>query len=193
MTPINAGSIQVITLSKGQKTQEKRGEKYQVVIDGLTTLQNVVDSIRTSRNLEQHTVELREKLHQGGREGPYKAAKLKMPAIVPAAKAPSGTLLDNLPPAEWHNGLYGYDIDENRETLDLPSLRNALTDTPGAVMVGTSCAGDALYAFFAGAGCGGQGGLRAPLDRNLGGDADSGAGGERRCLEEPEPDSVHGT
>ena len=150
MTPINAGSIQVSTLSKGQKTQEKRGEKYQVVIDGLTTLQNVVDSIRTSRNLEQHTVELREKLHQGGREGPYKAAKLKMPAIVPAAKAPSGTLLDNLPPAEWHNGLYGYDIDENRETLDLPSLRSALIDTPGVVMVGTSCAGDALYAFFAG-------------------------------------------
>ena len=145
----DARDITVSILSQGQKTQERRAGKSIVVIDGVSTLEDVVRGIRTSSNLEQKTVRLRALLAEGGRKGPYKKAKLEMPAIVPAMQAPKGTELKGLP-VQHHNGLYGFDIDEMREDLDLPAVRQSLIHAPGAVMVGTSCAGDALYSIFAG-------------------------------------------
>ena len=145
----DARAISVSTLSQGQKTQERQAGKSIVVIDEVFTLGDVVRSIRASSALEQKTVRLRALLAEGGRKGPYAKAKLEMPAIVPAMRAPKGTELKGLP-IRHHNGLYGFDIDEMRENLDLPAVRQSLIDAPGAVMVGTSCAGDALYAIFAG-------------------------------------------
>ena len=145
----DARDITVSILSQGQKTQERRAGKSIVVIDGVSTLEDVVRGIRTSSNLEQKTVRLRALLAEGGRKGPYEKAKLEMPAIVPAMQAPKGTELKGLP-VQHHNGLYGFDIDEMREDLDLPAVRQSLIHAPGAVMVGTSCAGDALYSIFAG-------------------------------------------
>ncbi len=146
----DAKAISVSSLSQGQKTQERRDGKSPIVIDGVATLEDVVHSIRTSTKLAQQTVRLRELLAEGGRKGPYEKAKLDMPAIVPAMCAPKGTLLTEAVAPTWHNGLYGFDIDEHRQDLDIPAVRKALIEAPGAVMVGTSVAGDALYAVFKG-------------------------------------------
>ncbi len=121
-----------------------------MVVDGLAILEEVADRIRTSDSLKEQTAALREELLKGGRKGEYQRAKLLMPAIIPAAHAPKGTRLEKLPPAEYHNSLYGFDIDELRHSIDLPSLRAKLIATSGAVMVGMSCAGDALYVVIAG-------------------------------------------
>ena len=145
----DAGHVTVSILSQGQKSLERRAGKSIVVIDGVSTLVDVVRGIRTSVNLEQKTVRLRALLAEGGRKGPYEKAKLEMLAIVPAMQAPKGTELKGLP-IRHHNGLYGFDIDERREDLDVPAVRQSLIDTPGAVLVGLSCAGDALYAVFSG-------------------------------------------
>ena len=145
-----ARGIAVSILSQGQKSLERRHGKHVVVIDGLSTLEEVAAGIRTSSKLERQTVKLRGLLAKGGREGPYRKAKREMPAMIPASCAPKGTAQAGLPVKEWHNGLYGYDIDEQREDLDLDTVRAELIAAPGACMVGTSCAGDALYAIFAG-------------------------------------------
>ena len=150
MTSVNAVTIQVSRLSRGTKTLGSRDGKQTVVIDGLSTLRQVAEDIRSDEDLKAQTNKLRVMHNRGGREGPYKGAKLAMPAIVPAMQAAKGTLLKGLPVGDYHNGLYGYDIDEHREALDLAAVREALIAAPGAVLVGASCAGDALYAVFAG-------------------------------------------
>ena len=143
---IPAGSILVSTLSKGAKTTN--GGK--VVVDDLVTLGKVASCIRgESQTLPAKTAALRAALQAEGRKGRYKTDKLLMPAIMPAALAPAGTLIKDLPP-QHHNGLYGFDVDEQREGMDLAAVRQDLIAAPGAVMVGTSCAGDALFAIFAG-------------------------------------------
>lgn len=144
---IDVRNITVSILSRGQLTQD---DNQKMVVDALATLEKVADRIRTSRKLKVQTAALREKLLKGGRKGEYQRAKPWMPAIIPAAHAPKGTRLEKLPPAEYHNSLYGFDIDELRQSIDLPSLRAELIATPGAVMVGMSCAGDALYVVIAG-------------------------------------------
>ena len=137
-------------LSRGTKTLGSRDGKQTVVIDGLSTLRQVAEDIRSDEDLKAQTNKLRVMHNRGGREGPYKGAKLAMPAIVPAMQAAKGTLLKGLPVGDYHNGLYGYDIDEHREALDLAAVREALIAAPGAVLVGASCAGDALFAIILG-------------------------------------------
>ena len=105
--------------------------------------------IRTDAVLAQRTAELRDALAEGGRKGRYRNLKEQMPAVVPAMAAPPGTATKGIS-ARYHNGLYGFDIDEGREHMDKPAVFDSLMQAPGCVMVGTSCAGDALYAFFAG-------------------------------------------
>ena len=53
-------------------------------------------------------------------------------------------------PVEHHNGLYGFDLDEDRDNLDVAAVRTALERHPAVVLVGISAAGDALYAWVAG-------------------------------------------
>ena len=145
----NANGVAVSILSHGTKTLQRRSGRSIIVIDGLHPLEDIARRIRTSSPLEQQTVKLRALLAEGGRKGPYEKAKLAMPAIVPAMQAPKGTDLKGMALLH-HNGLYGFDIDEQRESLDLPAVRQSLIEAPGAVMVGTSCAGDALYVILAG-------------------------------------------
>ena len=143
---ISAGSILVSTLSKGAKTTN--GSK--VVVNGLVTLDKIAACIRgDSKTLPAKTAALRAVLQAEGRKGRYETDKLLMPAILPAAQAPVGTAIKGLS-LEHHNGLYGFDVDEQREDMDLAAVRQDLIAAPGAVMVGTSCAGDALFAIFAG-------------------------------------------
>ena len=143
ITPAN---VQVSVLKDGIKTLN--GGK--VIVSGVSSLGQIVEAIRTSEDLHQKTTPLRQVLTEGGRTGQYEKDKLRMPAIIPAALAPAGTPIKKLPPAAYANGLYGYDIDEYRESLDLPALRTALIESTGSFIVGTSCAGDGLYAIFAG-------------------------------------------
>ena len=141
----NSEGIRVSVLSRGTKTLDGR----RIVVDGLAPLAGVAERIRSSPDLAAKTTALRAALQAEGRTGPYERNKLAMPAIMPAAQAPIGTPIRSLP-LEHHNGLYGFDIDEGRETMELEEVRRGLRRARGAVMVGTSCAGDALFAIFAG-------------------------------------------
>ena len=143
---ISAGSILVSTLSKGAKSTNDG----KVVVDGLVSLAKIAESIRRSAPLATQTAALRAALEAEGRDGKYATDKLRMPVIMPASQAPGGTPIAKLPPASHANGLYGFDIDEHREEMDLAATRAALIAAPGCVMVGMSCAGNALFAIFAG-------------------------------------------
>ena len=151
MNPVDVSTIRVSALSEGVWTTERVDgfPKPKVVTDSLTTLGAVVESIRRSERLKTATDSLRLKLAKGGRKGAYEKDKLKMPAIIPAMQAPKGSMWEKMP-IEHHNGVYGYDIDEHREDLDIDAVRADLINTPGAAMVGTSCAGDALYVLILG-------------------------------------------
>ena len=151
MNPVDVSTIRVSALSEGVWTTERVDgfPKPKVVTDSLTTLGAVVESIRRSERLKTATNSLRLKLAKGGRKGAYEKDKLKMPAIIPAMQAPKGSMWEKMP-IEHHNGVYGYDIDEHREDLDIDAVRADLINTPGAAMVGTSCAGDALYVLILG-------------------------------------------
>ena len=143
---ITPASILVSVLTQG--TRSTRNGR--LVVSTRTTLGTLAQRIRTSETLATRTAALRAILAEEGRDGRYASQKLVMPAIIPASSAPAGSLVKGLSPAQFHTRLYGYDIDEDREHLDLVSLRAALIDAPGTVMVGVSCAGDGLYALIAG-------------------------------------------
>ena len=122
---------------------EYRGE--QQFTGDLTTLEDLADRIRGDERLEKLTSRLRSM----PRGEDYDRGKRGLPAMIPAVAAPEGTAIKGMS-ATWHNGLYGYDIDEDRANLDIPALRAALTLAPGCVMVGLSAGGDALFTIFAG-------------------------------------------
>ncbi len=129
---------------------EKKHSWVQAVSD-LMPLGDIASMIRTCDSLSRQTVSLRALLESGRKPGsPYARAKLKLPALVPALSAPPGTALRGLDVGRHHSGLFGYDLDVGRGSLDLPAMREALINARGAVMVGTSAGGDALYAIFAG-------------------------------------------
>ena len=113
------------------------------------SIEALAQRIRTDAILAQRTAELRAALAEGGREGRYRELKARMPAVVPAVAAPPGTATKGIS-ARYYNGLYGFDIDEGREFMDKDAVFDSLIKAPGCVFVGTSCGGDALYAFFAG-------------------------------------------
>ena len=144
---VTPAQIQVSTLAHGRHTLDTNGK---LVVSRLIPLGDLVQHVRTSEDLRDRTKAMRDALARGGRTGQYEMLKVEMPAIVPAACAPAGIGVKGLSPARFHNGLYGYDIDEGRESMDLVVLRAQLVAAPGAVLVAVSCAGDALYAVFAG-------------------------------------------
>ena len=123
--------------------------------------------ICTDAVLAQRTAELRDALAEGGRKGRYRDLKEQMPAVVPAVAAPPGTATKGIS-ARYHNGLYGFDIDEGREHMDKPAVLDSLIQAPGCVMVGTSCTGDALYAFYRRTKGRGPQGLQAKLGGDCG-------------------------
>ena len=113
------------------------------------SIEALANRIRTDVGLAQRTAELRAVLAEGGRDVKYRQMKEQMPAVVPAVAAPPATATKGVS-ARYHNGLYAFDIDEGREFMDKDAVFASLVEAPGSVLVGTSCAGDALYAFFAG-------------------------------------------
>ena len=113
------------------------------------SLETLAHRIRTDTVLAQRTADIRVALAKSGRGGRYRQMKEQMPAVVPAVATPPGTATKGVS-ARYHNGLYAFDIDEGREFMDKDAVFASLVEAPGSVLVGTSCAGDALYAFFAG-------------------------------------------
>ena len=122
--------------------------KPQRIIEQVS-IEALADRIRNDPTLAQRTMDLQAALAEGGRRGKYEHLKLRMPAVVPAVSAPLDTPTKGIS-ARYHNGLYGFDIDEGRDQMDRQAVFASLVEAPGCVLVGTSCAGDALYAFFAG-------------------------------------------
>lgn len=145
--PLDAAAVQVSILNA-----RRLQEPGTLSVDGLLTLAELAAWIRDPQSpLKNQTGELRLTLRQHGREsgGLYQTAKARLPACIPAAHAPPGTPLAGLA-AAYHNSLYGFDIDEGREILNLTALRRELQATPGCVFVATSAGGDGLYCLIAG-------------------------------------------
>ena len=140
-----AGELELSLLKDGVKGRN-------LAITHKVTLAWLAKSIRDPDDLRLKTETVRSVLQKYGREGESKAytrAKRQLPAAIPAAKAPSGTPVKDLP-LSHHNGLYGFDIDENRESMDVATVRQSLEAHPATALVGLSTAGDALYVFMAG-------------------------------------------
>ena len=141
-TRIDPAAVQVSVLSRGIVGT-------QLAIDAVMPLGDVALRVRESGKLETKTAAVRRVLAQEGRGGGYERRKLLLPAAVPAAQAPAGTPLKQLP-VSHHNRLYGFDLDSDRDNLDVGAVRAALERHPAVVLVGISAAGDALYAWAAG-------------------------------------------
>ena len=166
MPLLNPEEIEVSVLARGTSTTtcrhcgasrnnappcSEKKHSWAVVVSDLMPLGEIARLIRTSDNLSRQTMRLRALLESGRKPGsPYAKGKLKLPALVPALAAPPSTALKSVDVGKHHSGLFGYDLDLGRDSLDLPAMREALIDARGAVMVGTSAGGDALYAIFAG-------------------------------------------
>ena len=140
------GDVLVAVLETGLSSRRT------LVVSGLITLDALVDRIRNDEALATLTRTLRDIRTASGRspDSPYAKAKRQLPSIIPASQAPVNTPIKGMDPNEWANGLYGFDIDEHREQLDLPAVRESLIASPGAVLVGHSAGGDALYVIYAG-------------------------------------------
>ncbi len=141
-TRIDPAAVQVSVLSRGIVGA-------QLAIDAVMPLGDVALRVRESGKLAASTASVRRVLAQGGRGGGYERRKLLLPAAVPAAQAPAGTPLKQLP-VSHHNGFYGFDLDADRDNLDVAAVRTALERHPAVVLVGISAGGDALYAWAAG-------------------------------------------
>ena len=139
-TAINPGEIRVAVLAHAEAK----------VLDEPLTLADVAER-SSNDSLKAATAKMREHYARSGKSNPHyiKAKKFDTLVIMPAIDAPKGTPRTGISIADCHTGLYGFDIDDEREHLDLPVIRELLVATPGAVMVGTSCAGNALWAVLA--------------------------------------------
>ena len=116
----------------------------------LRPLSYLADEIRGSETLARLTRQARGELARSGRSHRYDSLKLAMPAFIPASHAPDGSPVRGLPVRLHHNGLYGFDIDEGRDSMDPSAVRQSLIAAPGMVAVGLSCGGDALWCLAAG-------------------------------------------
>ena len=105
-----------------------------------------------SRDFAQKASKARVVLKKHGRKppnGPYEKAKRRLPAILPSAQAPPGTKVKEMA-ATHHNSMYNFDLDEDRESIDLPGLRQSLRETRGVTFYATSAGGDGLYCMVLG-------------------------------------------
>ena len=186
---VTPSEIQVSILHHGRHTLDASGK---LTVSELTTLGEIVQHARASEALGQRTEFLRNALAKDGRTVcTYDDLKAQMPAIIPAACAPAGARVKGLSPARFHNELYGYDIDEDRQSLDLHVLRAQLIAAPGAVLVGTSCAGDGLFVIFAGPRAFSVAEYKKTLVCDWGSDATRRSSGQQLLQQELQPPPVH--
>ena len=144
-----AQSLIISYLESGTKSVVRDEDgNGRVCVTCTMTLPEVAEDIRTSDTLKIRTQELRAVLAKDGRDGQYSKDKRWMPAIIPASFAPAGTLVKDMT-VDWHNGLYGYDVDDELDPADRSEVKRTLIESPGAVMVADSCSGD-LWALYAG-------------------------------------------
>ena len=134
----------------------------QLAIDAVMPLGDVALRVRESGKLASSTATVRRVLAQGGRGGGYERCKLLLPAAVPAAQAPAGTPLKQLP-VSHHNRLYGFDLDEDRDNLEVAAVRTALERHPAVVLVGISAAGDKALRLGRGPGGGNRRRVQGPV------------------------------
>ena len=98
--------------------------------------------------LARQTATARRHLGPGGQKTrEFDEAKKRLPEVVPAANAPANTPIAGMS-GEFHNGLYGYDIDEGG--ADWAALREEVAGMAATLLVATSSSGSRLYAFIAG-------------------------------------------
>ncbi len=83
----------------------------------------------------------------GEKTSAFDKAKRTLPQALPAVEAPLGTPVKGMP-GEFHNGLYGYDIDEGES--DWTEMRKEIAMMRSALLVATSSSCSGLYAFIAG-------------------------------------------
>ena len=154
---VAVGEIVISVLLKGRKSYKVKtssnGKKsYPLYVDDQLTLAELAERVRTSAPLKSKTQHLRSMADADGKgpDSQYQQAKELLPAAIPASCAPADTPLANLSPAEWHTGLYGFDVDKHREAMNLATVRGDLIAMPGAAFVARSAGGEALYAFVLG-------------------------------------------
>ena len=84
-------------------------------------------------------------LSGGDRENPqFTARKRQMTSSRLALSAPPGTPIQAIS-AWYHNGLYSYDVDEERGSWDIKEVRALLSTVPGMAIIATSASGHALW------------------------------------------------
>lgn len=121
-------------------------QKTKALILATITLRDVAKLVRSDTKLQAKTLSVRPLKATDGAK--YKELKKWLTRMVPASNAGVGVALAKLPPAEHHNGLYGFDVDENVE--DAAALLKIIKQAPGAVMAGRSIGGVDLWCIFAG-------------------------------------------
>ena len=147
-TPVSPSPPNPLSNTPVSITRVPRGRDEPMLVLDVMTLGEVVEFIQNDEGLREETKRLRAMLDQDGRKTPtFNAAKKRLKAAVPALSAPVGTSIEGVS-AEFHNSLYGYDVDEN--TPDLAQLRRDLSATPGVVMVGISVSGTGLWCLVLG-------------------------------------------
>lgn len=135
-------------LAQGRRTLSGQG---QIEVSGNTTLRDAAAFIAQDDRLRRQTEYVREVLATTGRSEAYDRAKAGIMALIPSLEIPQYGTIDaaSLRIGQWHTGLYGYDLDEQRP-VDISRVREELQGTAGVAMVGVSCGGDALYCIMAG-------------------------------------------
>ena len=126
-----------------------RGQERHKVISRTETIREYhARVVAPDTPLARRTASTRNLLGPNGEKTPaFDTAKLKLPQVVPAVDAPQGTPVKGIP-GQFHNGVYGYDIDEGES--DWAELRKEVAEMPSSVLVATSSSGNGLYAFIAG-------------------------------------------
>ena len=126
-------------------------DAYATVLKQSLTLAEVRD-IGRNGSLESKTEKMWEYYARGGKRDPGydKIKTTQILTTMPAIDAPRGTVRTEVSVENCHNRCYGFDIYGDRENMEFPAVRQALIETHGCLMVGVSCAGNALWAIFAG-------------------------------------------
>ena len=136
---ISPGEI-LVSLSKLPKRKTK------ALILAAITLRDVANLVRSDTQLQANTLSVRPLKATDGAK--YREQKKWLTRMIPASNAGEGVALAKLPPAEHHNGLYGFDVDENVE--DAAAMLEIIKAAPGVVMAGRSIGGKDLWCVFAG-------------------------------------------
>ncbi len=126
----------------------QRAKRYKVVSRTETIREYHARITSPDTPLAKKTAEARALLGPGGEKtSGFDNAKSDLPQVMPAVDAPQGTPIKGIP-GLYHNGLYGYDIDQGKSDWD--ELQNAVAAMPAALFVAKSSSANGLYAYIAG-------------------------------------------